>query len=429
MKAKHLTLTDRATIKAMLDLGESFKKIAKALGHHCSTISREVRNRLVFKKTGCFGHAFNDCKNRFNCTLSKLCENPSCRSRKCRNCASCSKYCAYYEKETCEKLLKPPYVCNGCEKRNRCTLEKKIYSAVIADKDYKMTLSENRSGISISEEEAMSLDSVISPLLCNGHSPHHICSKNRPQVMVSERTLYNYIDAGIFSARNIDLPRKVRFKPRKTVNDSFKVDRSCRIGRTYKDYMEYMENFPDAPVVQMDTVEGKKGGKVLLTLHFLNSSFMLIFLRDRNTSASVSEIFDRLYLELGSESFMKLFPVILTDNGSEFSDPLRIEKDTQGNERSRIFYCDPSSPFQKGAIENNNGLIRRILPKGESFDSVSEEQVLLVMNHINSYGRGNLNDKSPHEVFSLFYGQTVLDRPGAVLISPNKIILTPNLLK
>jgi IS30 family transposase len=185
----------------------------------------------------------------------------------------------------------------------------------------------------------------------------------------------------------------------------------------------------DTPVVEMDSVEGVKGGKVLLTIHFREPQFMLAFLRDANTSQPVINIFEKLYWEIGPDVFDKLFPVILTDNGSEFSNPSAIEFDSQGNRRTRIFYCDPSSPYQKGAAENNHELIRRIIPKGNSFDSYTQNDITLMMNHINSYGRKKLNNRPPYQIFSLLHGSNTLKKLGAVLIPPNDVILKPELLK
>lgn len=165
--------------------------------------------------------------------------------------------------------------------------------------------------------------------------------------MVSESTLYRLIDYNVFQARNIDLPRKVRYSKRKKAK-VFKVDKACRIGRTFEDFILFYKEHPDLPITQMDSVEGRKGGKVLLTLHFVKAELMLAFLRDANDSQSVLNIFDRLYLELGPDVFSSLISLILTDNGSEFSNPKAIEFDRQGNPRTRIFYCDPSSPGQKG---------------------------------------------------------------------------------
>jgi len=190
-----------------------------------------------------------------------------------------------------------------------------------------------------------------------------------------------------------------------------------------------MKEHPDTPIVEMDSVEGVKGGKVLLTLHFLESQFMLAFIRNANTSLSVIDTFERLYGALRPDSFQALFPVVLTDNGSEFSNPSALEFDKEGNRRTYIFYCDPSAPYQKGAVENNHELIRRIVPKGHNFNQYSQEDMNLMMNHINSYGRRKLNDRSPHAVFSFLHGTETLQKLDAECISKNAIIIHPKLLK
>lgn len=428
-KHKHLTLSERFTIQSMLIQSSSFKAIARELDRDCTTISKEIRNHFIFQKTGCLGHAFNDCANRHNCPVTHLCEKPGCTTKRCCFCSQCHLHCDDYYKQYCHQLQTPPYVCNGCDLRNKCTLEKHIYSAAAAYKEYEETRSESRSGISISQVEAIQLDNLFSPLIVKGQSIHHICVTQPSSVMFSEKTIYNYVDAGLFTAKNIDLPRKVRYRARKSLHDSFKVDKSCRIGRTLEDYNTFLEGCPDCPVVELDSVEGRKGGKVLLTIHFVKTEFMLAFLRDRNTAASVFEIFERLYLKLRPDVFMKIFPVLLADNGSEFSDPLSIEMDAENNLRTRVFYCDPSAPYQKGSAENNHEFIRRILPKGTSFDSLTQQKIDLMMNNINSYHRTNLGNHSPYEMFRLFYGQVILDTLGAKYISPNDIILRPELLK
>lgn len=428
-KHTHLSLDERITIQQMLSQNESFKAIGRTLDRNCSTISKEVRNHLLFQKKGCMGHAFNDCANRFDCSQTHLCAKPGCTHKYCRFCSRCHLFCEYYFKVECRKLSQPPYVCNACDKRAKCTLEKHIYSAAAAHSEYTAVRSESRSGICISEQEAAQLDEFISPLLQKGQSIHHICVTQPDSVMFSEKTIYNYVDAGIFHAKNIDLPRKVTYRPRKSRHDSFKIDKSCRTGRTYDDFKRFLEGRPDCPVVELDSVEGTKGGKVLLTIHFVHCEFMLAFLRDRNTAASVFDIMERLYWELRPDTYRELFPVLLADNGSEFSNPVALEMDFQNNLRSRVFYCDPSAPYQKGAAENNHEFIRRILPKGTSFHDLTQEKVMRMMNHINSYTRQNLGNRSPYEIFRYFYGQRVLDALGTELICPNDIILRPELLK
>lgn len=426
---KHFSLSERIKIEQYLNDSYSFKAIARKLNRDCTTISKEIKKHILTKKTGCYGRTFNNCFNRMTCKHSYLCNDPSCRNQFCRFCSKCSSICKDYQEEKCTRLLKPPYVCNGCKNRNNCRLEKSIYSASNAQKEYETLRSESRSGITINEAEITRLDNFITPLIMKGQSIHHICSNNTDTIMCSEKTIYNYVNSNLFSVRNLDLPRKVRYRPRKKLINSFKVDKSCRVGRTYRDFMEYVNENPDTPVVEMDSVEGIKGGKVLLTIHFREPQFMLAFLRDANTSQSVINIFEKLYWELGPSTFNMLFPIILTDNGSEFSNPSTIEFDSQGNRRTRIFYCDPSSPYQKGAAENNHELIRRIIPKGNSFDCYSQNDITLMMNHINSYGRKKLNNRSPHQLFSLFYGNKILKKLGVFLIPANEIILKPELLK
>ena len=407
----------------------SFKAIAKELCHDCTSISKEIKNHISLKKTGSYGKSFNNCVHRFDCKYSYICDSPSCRNRYCRFCSRCSEVCSDYKEYICPLPSKPPYVCNGCDKLKNCTLQKSFYSAATAQKEYETRLFESRSGIMTTEEEVLRLDKIISPLIQKGQSIHHICSNNRDVIMHSEKSIYNYIDFNLFSARNIDLPRKVVYRPRKKSSNNFKVDKSCRIGRTYEDFLTFMKENPDTPVVEIDSVEGIKGGKVLLTIHFTNSQFMLAFIRDSNTSRSVIDIFEDLYWELSPDTFLKLFPVVLTDNGSEFSNPEAIEFDKQGNPRTRIFYCDPSAPYQKGAIENNHEIIRRIVPKGHSFNSYLQKDISLMMNHVNSYGRKKLNNRSPFSVFSFLHGIVTLEKLGSEFILPNDVTLKPNLLK
>ena len=133
---------------------------------------------------------------------------------------------------------------------------------------------------------------------------------------------------------------------------------------------------------------------------------------------------------LGYETFSQLFPVILTDNGSEFSNPKRIEKrENIPCNRTNVFYCDPSAPYQKGACEVNHELIRRILPKGSSIDDLTQKDIFLMMDHINSYKRKKLNNRSPYEAFSFYYGEDVLRKLGCRPVAAENIILKPKLLK
>jgi len=378
-KHRHLNLEERNIIEQRLISKESFKSIARELVKDPTTIAKEIKNHIQYRKTGCYGRPFNDCLLRKGCTAQHLCGNRQCTRYCCFcNAHSCSALCLDYHQQICSKLSKPPYVCNACDDKRSCTLEKRIYAAIYAQREYEAVRSESRQGIQLIEEDALRLDSLISPLLMKGQSLHHICVNHADEIMFNERSLYNYVDSGIFTAKNIDMPRVVRMGRRKKKKDNFKVDKKCRIGRSYQDFLQFIAAHPGIPIVEMDSLEGKKGGKVLLTLHFTIPQFMLAFIREANTSQSVINIFNQLYLKLSPDVFCRLFPVLLGDNGSEFSNPSAIETDLQGNPRASVFYCDPQASYQKGAAENNHTLIRRIIPKGKSLDSFTQKDITLI---------------------------------------------------
>ena len=140
-KQKHLNLESRIIIETKLNEGESFKAIGRLLNKDCTTISKEVKNHISFEKSGAYGKAFNDCLLAFQheCFAQRVCQE--CTSRKNRFCWSCGKCfssCILYEKYVCPKLSKPPYVCNGCSQRNKCSLEKRLYKASYAQKEYEL---------------------------------------------------------------------------------------------------------------------------------------------------------------------------------------------------------------------------------------------------------------------------------------------------
>lgn len=431
-KQKHLTLDSRIIIETKLNEGESFKAIGRFLHMDCTTISKEVKHHISFEKSGTYGRSFNDCLLAFQrkCSAQMVCHE--CTSRKnrfCWSCGKCSSSCILYKKYVCPKLSKPPYVCNGCPERSKCSLEKHLYRASYAQKEYESVRSESRSGFALSESERKQMDDIVSPLLRKGQSLHHIAVHHADELMKSERTLYAYINSGLFTARNIDMPRTVRMRPRKNVSKNLKVDKACRVGRDFSCFQTYMEEHPDLSVRQIDSVEGVKSGAVLLTIHFVEQGLQLAFLRRYNDSQSVIDIFNRLYLELKPDIFTELFPVLLADNGSEFSNPSAIELDMQGNPRTKMFYCNASAPYQKGSCENNHEMIRRIIPKGEDIGQYTQEQIDLMMSHINSYARKKLGNKSPYEIFEFQYGKELLDAFHLQKIPADEITLSPELLK
>jgi len=229
--------------------------------------------------------------------------------------------------------------------------------------------------------------------------------------------------------KNIDLLRKVKYKPRKQAKKRTSLEHACLINRTYEDFLSYLSEHPNANVVEMDTVVGPEPGKVLLTILFRNCSLMIAFLMDDNKSDSVIQIFRFLQSALGSEMFARLFPVILADRGSEFSNPSALECDEYGEILSHLFYCNANAPYQKGRLEKNHEFIRYILPKGTSFDSLTQADITKVMNHINSTTRASLNGQSPFKLTTLLLDSKLFEVLNLKLVEPDAVLLKPVLLK
>ena len=418
---KQLTKEDRLRIYEGLNRNESLSEIGRAIGKDRSTIAREIkRNREA--KAGPYSGRRICARKKEECPVHGACGG-ICIKASCWRCAKiCGPECPQFAAYECRRLKAAPYVCNGCRKRARCDSENRYaYNPNGADESCRSRLSESRSGYSMDMEEVLRLNGILSEGVSKGEAFGY-----------SERTIYRYVDAGIFpDVRNIDLVRKVRYRPRKKSGTQVvKVDKKCRIGRTHEDFRAYMAQHPDTAVVQVDTVEGRKGGPVLLTIHFTVSNLMLAFVRERNDSASVIDVFNRIEEAVGSCLFHVMFPVILTDNGSEFSNPRAIEEEPYDSNvlRTLVFYCHAGASFEKGSCEVNHEFIRRIIPKGSDIP-MSQQKISLMMSHINSYAREGLNGRSPYDLFSLIYGEETLQKLGIQRIPAREIILKPELLR
>lgn len=433
MKGKqHLDLEARLQIETGLNSGLSIYQIAKNLGKNHSTISREIRSHAVESDKGAYGRINNRCIHRYDCEKSNLCPIFPCshpvHQLHCRCCSLCNSICKDFEEDICSRLTSSPYVCNGCQKGNACVLKKRYYLHKQAQEEYEHLLCEARTGANTSELGLKAIDDFLSPLIKNGQSPHNAIAAFPDRFPICEKTLYKYIESGLLSAKAYDLPRRPRLKPRQVKSTERKIDKKCRIGRSFDDFLIFQNEHPDLPIVQMDTVMGTQGGKCLLTFSF-ESLFLMAFLLDDRTSFSVINAMNYLTDTLSLDTFRRLFPVILTDNGTEFSNPKMLEFDCKGQLRTHIFYCDPNRSDQKGRIEVQHEMLRRIFPKGSSFDNISQNDLDIALSHINSYMREKLNDKSPYESFSFFYGVDILHKLGLYRIPATDIILQPSLIK
>lgn len=425
---KHLTMEDRKYIEHSLNEGHSFKDIAKYLCKDPTTISKEVRlHRLDdWYHKGPFYNKKNFCEKRYRCTKTNACDKIIICGVRCASCPTCNKTCPDFVRERCFRLDRAPYVCNGCAKAiNRCTIAHKYhYDAIFADRKYHERLSSARSGISMSRQELREKDSIITPLIYQGQSPYQILT-NHPELDMSVRTLYSYLDDGILSARNIDLKRKVKFKPRKVHKTQIK-DRAVFVGRSYADFQDLgLDHF-----AEMDTVHSSRESKrVILTFFLTREKLFLAFIMNRCTKGAVKLVFNKLEHQMGTYDFLTLFSTILTDRGSEFGDPESLETGSNGTRRSSIFYCDPMRSGQKGGIEQVHTMLRMILPKGTSFEFLTQWDLRTIVDHINSTPREILGGRTPYEVALENYGPDVLKALQLRPIEPDEVNLTPKLIR
>ena len=425
---KHLTIEDRIYIQNELDKGTSFKDIARFLCKDPTTISKEVKARRSsdwFHK-GTFLNAKNFCTKRFRCKKTNACNKILLCGVKCASCPTCNQTCPDFQKERCSKLDRAPYVCNGCSKKfNHCTIAHKYtYNARFADRKYRECLKDSRSGIAMTRQELHKKDKIITPLIDQGQSPYQIVA-NHPELNLSVRSVYNYLDMGLLTARNVDLKLKLKFKPKKVNNSQISARRVFN-GRTYADFQQlHLESF-----VEMDTVHSAVGSsKTLLTFFFTREKLFLAFLMNRNTEESVRLVLDRLEKRFGTFDFLTLFEYILTDRGAEFGDPDSLETGVTGIQRTNIYYCDPMRSGQKGGIEQAHTMLRMILPKRTTFEFLTQWDVNLITSHINSTPRESLNGRTPYDVALEAFGEDVLKAFQLRRIDPDKVVLTPKLIR
>ncbi|MCQ2379916.1 MAG: IS30 family transposase [Victivallaceae bacterium] len=434
MMYTQLDALDRRKIEEGLRKGQSFSKIARIIHKSHSTIIREVLRNSVASDKIFRGATPGFCMNYGTCTKSMICSDPKCFRRRCRGCRKCSWVCPDFVERKCELLKKSPFVCNGCRKETMCGLKKRYYMYLVAQELHEKRSSESHKGIRITEKTKNIMTEILTNGLNNGQGVDHIMTTNPDKFDVCRATVYNYAKNGICSIEPDMFPEMSKRKPRKKIV-SVRQTKESRIGRTFAEFEKYMEkNNMDKmnDVVEMDSVIGKKGQngfKVLLTFYFNGTGLFLAFLRDANTAQSVIDHIDRLQKLLGRRVFRELFPVILTDNGCEFTNPHRIEFDGKDpHRRTTVFYCNPYSSYQKPHVENVHRLLRRILLKSDTFCDLTQEDINLAVSHINSYTRNKLDGVTPYDKFAAKHGTQILDKLGIKRIDAKHVMLSPKLL-
>lgn len=408
MKNTHLSLEDRKIIQDGIEKELTKVEIAKSIGKDPTTISKEIKSRRKLKPRNPFN-------NPITCT-------------KFNQCGICHGKCSEYEEIKCIRRDRKVGACNLCPNISKCKLDKYFYYAKQAHENYLYTLSDSREGINLTTKEMFEIIDIIKPLFKKGQSVYQII-KNHPELNISVKSLYTYIESGLFKDYGIDnfsLRRQVSMKKRKTLKK--RKEPVNYEGRKYKDYLKFIEDNPTISTTQMDTVYNQQSGPYIQTFIFQNTGLMIGLLHTEKTSESMASSLDKLQKSLGDD-YYKLFSLLLTDRGSEFEKHELFEVNTETGEiRTNIFYCDPQTPSQKPNVENNHNYVRNIIPNKKSIKYLTQEDINLMFSHINSAPRASLNGKTPYEAFEFLYGNEILNKLNVQKIEKDMVTLQPYLL-
>lgn len=411
MKNTHMSLNDRIAIQVGIENGSKLVNISKNIKKDPTTISKEIKLHREI-------HSRNLEKYPICCKNSK-------------NCKFCTEICKKFEEIKCSRRDRSPGACNGCEKIHSCHLDHYFYYAEKAQREYSNTLVESREGINLTTLERKEIADIIVPLINKGQSIYQILSAH-PEIKQCEKTIYNYIDLGVFNdfgIQNISLKEKVK---RKQFKDKYKKrkEKSCYEGKKYEDYLVYKEKNPNKLTTEMDTVMNSTTGPYIQTFIFEKTQFMIGILKHDKTSKEMSSTINDFEEILNKNDFEKLFGLLLTDRGTEFEkSELFIFNPKTGEKRLDIFYCDSMASYQKPHVENNHNYVRDIIVNKLSIDNITQNDLNLVFSHINSTPRESLNGKTPYEMFEFLYGVEPIKLFNIQKIERDNVILKPYLLK
>ena len=339
MKAwKHLTFEQRKVISNGISHKYKLKEIAETLGFDPTSIFKEVK------------------RNREQITIGKNVTD-------------------------CNKVNRWPFVCTGCNKKynNQCCFTKYKYDAKKAQDKADVNLVNSRKGIDITSEEFKKLDKIVKDGVDDKKSIYQITIENKDEIDKSITTIYRYVNKGYLTTKRMDLPYAVTYKKRKhnkkyEYSENKKIDRT---GHTYIDYLSYIHKHPGIYVWQLDFLGSiKTDNNNILSLILPDLQFCLLDLIKNPNQEKIVNFFDELEEKIGTNAFMELIPVILTDRDPNFTDieGICFSKIT-GEERCKIFFCDAYVSNQKPNVENLNKQLRLFLPKGKTIDKYTKQDI------------------------------------------------------
>ena len=416
---KHLTLDERKIIQIGIENRSNKVDIARTIGKDATTVAKEIRKHRTFKP-----------RNQF--IYPSICIHR-------QECGGCKKQCSRYEEIKCKKRDKSPGACNKCPDISKCHLDKYFYYATNANEEYKTDLVDFREGINMTTLEVKELANILKPLLDQGQSLYQIKSSHK-EIKQCIKTLYNYIEIGVFKEYGIDnfsLKEQVNRKHFKNKYKKRKEPTNYE-NHKYKDYLKFKDDNPEVPTTEMDTVMNSLSGPYIQTLYFEGSGIIIGFIHQEKTSEVMAKTLDNLETKLGHDLYRELFSLILTDRGVEFEKVSLFEFNQETGEfRTNIFYCDAYQSSQKPHVENTHNYIRDIIPNEIDISNITQNDLDLMFSHINSTPRKSLKDKTPYEVFEFMMstaenknrGKEILDLLNIKEIKRDEVVLKPYLIK
>lgn len=371
-KWKHISFEQRKTIASGIVHNMKVKNLGELLELHPTGISREVkRNRTIVEPI----------KNN---------------------------------KETCPSLKRWPYVCSNCKKRyHDCPFNKFIYNAKNAQNNADYNLKISRKGLDISSEEFKKLDSLIKSGVDNNKSIYQIKIENNDVIDKSITTLYRYINKGYLTTTRMDLPYAVKYKKRKhNKKYDYSNNQIDRRNHTYLDYLAFKHNNPNVYVWQLDFLGAiKTDSKNILSFILPDLQFILLDIINKPNSSKVVAFLDKLEEKIGTEAFTEMIPAILTDRDPCMSDieGICFSKIT-GEERCKLFFCDPYVSNQKPNVENINKQLRLFFPKKSSVDKYTAKDINQINYTLLNKPLKSLDSFTPKDAFIKVFDEDLFNK-------------------
>ena len=370
---KHLTFEQRKVISNGISHNYKLKDIAETLGFDPTSISKEVK------------------RNRESITIGKNITN-------------------------CKRVSRWPYVCTGCNKKynHQCCFTKYKYDAQKAQNKADINLVNSRKGIDIDSKEFQELDKIVKDGIDNKKSIYQITIENKDIINKSVTTLYRYVNKGYLTTKRIDLPYAVTYKKRKhnkkyEYSENKTIDRT---GHTYIDYLAYIHKHPGIYVWQLDFLGTiKTDNNNILSFILPNLQFVLLDLIENPNQEKVVNFFDELEERIGTNAFIELIPVILTDRDPNFTDieGICFSKIT-GEERCQLFFCDSYVSNQKPNVENMNKQLRLFFPKGKTIDTYKKQDIININQTLLNRPLKSLDSYTPKEAFINVFDEELFEK-------------------